>query len=311
MPEQSETVQAKAESLAISLNNSKSRKVARRCKVEVSRLVPVASRVSEAGATQRKATRKRRRAVGATTLGTTKRRLPERALSRAESEMPPPNFTAYSKPHSDVPARGAEKLTQREADELVARYTALARQIAGGFQRKLPRNVLRDDLIAASMSGLWDAIRKHGHEKGRNFDWYVRVRIRGAILDELRAQDWLPRRARAAAAEAAAAGSTRSYAPVVLRFDEVSETDQARCLSTSTSSDIEATVAARFARQALEKAITQLPDRERRIVTMHYFRGVKFKDLGQMLGVSEPRISQLHSRAMARLRGILGEQEAA
>ena len=62
---------------------------------------------------------------------------------------------------------------------------------------------------------------------------------------------------------------------------------------------------ARQDKATLPRAMDQLPERERRIVSMHYFRGVKFKDLGEMLGVSEPRISQLHSRAMTRLKGIL------
>jgi RNA polymerase sigma factor for flagellar operon FliA len=191
---------------------------------------------------------------------------------------------------------------------MIERYLHVVRQIAGGFQRKLPRNVLRDDLIAAGMSGLWDAVRKHGRDATGNFDWYVRVRIRGAILDELRSQDWLPRRARAAAAEAAAAsGSQNVSAPVVLRFDEVSETEQARCLTAGDSSNTELTVEANFVKARLAAAMSQLPERERRIVTMHYFRGVKFKDLGEMLGVSEPRVSQLHSRAMGRLKVILAD----
>ncbi len=208
---------------------------------------------------------------------------------------------------SDTQPRGAIE-DDYDPTAMIDKYQHVVRQIAGGFQRKLPRNVLRDDLIAAGMSGLWDAVRKHGREASGNFDWYVRVRIRGAILDELRAQDWLPRRARAAAAEAAqAAGSKGSGAPVVLRFDEVSESEQARCLTASEASNTEATVEANFVKARLAEAMQQLPERERRIVAMHYFRGVKFKDLGEMLGVSEPRISQLHSRAMSRLKVILAD----
>jgi RNA polymerase sigma factor for flagellar operon FliA len=193
--------------------------------------------------------------------------------------------------------------------KLLASFEPLVRQIVGGFQRKLPRNVLRDDLMAAGMTGLWDAVRKHGHEATDNFDWYVRVRIRGAILDELRAQDWLPRRARAQAADGAAKGKAMNTgAPVVvLRFDEVSEPEQARCLCAGEGSNTEKTVEANFTRARLVNAMEQLPERERRIVSMHYFRGLKFKDLGEMLGVSEPRVSQLHSRAMGRLRTILVE----
>lgn len=195
-----------------------------------------------------------------------------------------------------------------DVDRMMAMYTPLVRQIAGGFQRKLPRNVLREDLIAAGMSGLWDAVRRHADRPTDSFEWYVRVRIRGAILDELRAQDWLPRRARAAAAEAQEQGRTsHSVAPAVVRFDDVSEWEQSRCLATGDSSNSEVSVDAKFTRESLARAVDQLPTRERHIVSSHYFRGVKFKDLGAELGVSEPRISQLHSRAMQRLRAIMGE----
>ena len=67
----------------------------------------------------------------------------------------------------------------------------------------------------------------------------------------------------------------------------------------------------RFVRDQLAKAVELLPERERHIVSLHYFKGVKFKELGRMLGVSEPRISQLHSRAMGRLRTMLSEAQAA
>jgi len=196
----------------------------------------------------------------------------------------------------------ARALNAVVSQELLARYEPLVRKIAGGFQRKLPRNVLREDLIAAGMSGLWDAIRRHPDGPSESFEWYVRVRIRGAILDELRAQDWLPRRARAAAE---AQSGTDAYVPppAVVRFDDVSEWEQNRCLADASSS--EAAVAAKFAQETLAKAVEQLPERERHIVSQHYFKGVKFKDLGAELGVSEPRISQLHSRAIQRLKGII------
>jgi RNA polymerase sigma factor for flagellar operon FliA len=231
---------------------------------------------------------------------------PESRIRRVTRSRAVPPATAKRQRRAKTPQETAEEQARAEVSRvLITKYSGLVRQIAGGFQRKLPRNVLRDDLIAAGMSGLWDAVRKHGHEQTENFDWYVRVRIRGAILDELRAQDWLPRRARAAAAEAAQAAGKRPCTPVVLRFDDVSETEQARCLTAGEATNTEKTVEARLVKATLTRAMDQLPERERRIVSMHYFRGVKFKDLGEMLGVSEPRISQLHSRAMTRLKGIL------
>ena len=214
---------------------------------------------------------------------------------------------AVATPATVVPARGprvkkARGLDPRMSAELLQQYEPLVRKIAGGFQRKLPRNVLREDLIAAGMSGLWDAIRRHPDGPSESFEWYVRVRIRGAILDELRAQDWLPRRARAAA-EASSGTDAYIPPPAVVRFDDVSEWEQNRCLADASSS--EAAVAAKFAQETLAKAVEQLPERERHIVSQHYFRGVKFKDLGVELGVSEPRISQLHSRAIQRLKTII------
>ncbi len=261
-------------------------------------VVDVAQDSVHAPAVSPERARRRNRAVGSPPATAKRQRRPIPARP-----IPAPRPSAAERP---VPAALTEEQARTAvSNALIAKYSSLVRQIAGGFQRKLPRNVLRDDLIAAGMSGLWDAVRKHGHEQTENFDWYVRVRIRGAILDELRAQDWLPRRARAAAAEAAQAAGKRPCTPVVLRFDDVSESEQARCLTAGESTNTEAAVEARLVKATLTKAMDQLPDRERRIVSMHYFRGVKFKDLGEMLGVSEPRISQLHSRAMTRLKGIL------
>jgi len=192
--------------------------------------------------------------------------------------------------------------------ELVELYAPLVRQIAGGFQRKLPRNVLRDDLIAAGMSGLWDAVRRQVEAPDERFEYYVRVRIRGAILDELRAQDWLPRRARALAQEAQENGNhARAVAPAVVRFDDVSEWEQSRCLATADDTNSELALESKMTHATLTRAVNQLPQRERHIVSAHYFRGVKFKDLGIELGVSEPRISQLHSRAMERLKALMAD----
>jgi RNA polymerase sigma factor for flagellar operon FliA len=230
--------------------------------------------------------------------------LAPRASRRTKSASSPRTRRVANARESLVP-RPLEARRQRpverqfQTDDLLAIYTPLVRQIASGFQRKLPRNVLRDDLIAAGMSGLWDAILRYGDKPNDGFEWYVRVRIRGAILDELRAQDWLPRRVRAAAQK------TDGPAPSVVRFDDVSEWEQRRCLSTCDVPTSEAELDAKFTQETLARALDQLPPRERHIVAQHYFKGVKFKDLGQELGVSEPRISQLHSRAMTMLRSLM------
>lgn len=185
-------------------------------------------------------------------------------------------------------------------NELIEMYSPLVRKIAGGFQRKLPRNVLREDLIAAGMSGLWDAIRKHdGNAEG--FEWYVRTRIRGAILDELRTQDWLPRRARAAAT---AHAGTDAYTPPpsVVRLDDVSEWEQNRCLADNSQED--KLMHSREA-QILLGVLDQMSDIDRLVLEEHYIKGVKFKDLAKKLGVSDPRVSQIHTRALERAKALL------
>jgi RNA polymerase sigma factor for flagellar operon FliA len=218
----------------------------------------------------------------------------------ATATKPAPAVPRPKTPHGRCP-------DALKARELLAIYTPIVRQIVGGFQRKLPRSVLREDLMAAGMSGLWDAIRRNGEASNADgFEWYVRVRVRGAILDELRAQDWLPRRARAAAGKKTqAAGQASPIAPSVVRIEDVSDWEQARCLAAPELSDGESAMDAKYRHESLSRAVDQLPERERYIVSAHYFQGVKFKQLGAELGVSEPRISQLHSRAMTMLRSIM------
>ena len=236
------------------------------------------------------------------------------------TKMPMAQLVLFATPRSTMVAKTLEPLSgskpgvRRAATvleaELIAQYAPVVHQIVGGFQRRLPRSVLRDDLVAAGMCGLWDAIRKHGHSRSERFEWYVRVRIRGAILDELRAQDWLPRRVRAAAARAADRDETSGRtAPAVIRFDEVSELEQAQCLASFDAEGGDAGIEHRESARALVRAVERLPDRERDIIALYYFKGMKFKELGRLFGVSEPRISQLHSRAMTRLKGLL-EQAA-
>ncbi len=203
-----------------------------------------------------------------------------------------------------MPKKPAAVAKQPPPLELLKQFTPLVIKMAGGFQRKLPRNVLREDIIAAGMGGLWDAIRRHAGPLEASFEWYLRVRIRGAILDELRAQDWLPRRARARAEESIAAGNEAYFPPpAIVRFDELSEASQNQALHYASSSEAIIDTKERF--ESAYEALQILPQRSRYIVAQHYLHGRKFKDLGIELDVSEPRISQLHARAMEWLRAHL------
>ncbi len=180
-------------------------------------------------------------------------------------------------------------------------YMPLVHQVVARVLRRLPPNVLREDLVAAGTFGLVDALRRNT-ERTAAFEWYARIRIRGAVIDELRAQDWLTRRTRTRIASAQARGESAGMAMVGL--DDLPEGHSLSLHDESTPSPFQQ-VEQRMERAALERAIKTLPEREANIVTWHYFEGAAFKDIAARLGVSEPRISQLHSRAMGRLRGVM------
>jgi len=171
-------------------------------------------------------------------------------------------------------------------------YLPLVRRVVRQLARRLPANVQRDDLLAAGIFGLVDSLRRNGGATGAAFEWYARTRIRGAIFDELRAQDWLSRRARAAAGVPAC----------FVSFEDVANDDET---GLGGSEDPAEAIEWRCLCRALGRALAQLPERERNVVARHYFEGAKLKDIGAELGVSEPRISQLLGRAIERLRAIL------
>jgi RNA polymerase sigma factor for flagellar operon FliA len=201
----------------------------------------------------------------------------------------------------------SQQLAQIPTREELALYMPLVHQVVGRVLRKLPPNVLRDDLVAAGSFGLIDALRK-SVDRGPAFDWYARIRIRGAVVDELRSQDWLTRRARTRAARAQAQGD--AIGASVVGFDDLPES-QAHAFADESVASPQQQVEQRMDRAALERAVALLPEREANIVTWHYFEGVPFKSIAARLGVSEPRVSQLHARAMGRLRVALAEYRGA
>jgi RNA polymerase sigma factor FliA len=184
--------------------------------------------------------------------------------------------------------------------EVLKGYFPLVRKLVRQLSRHLPPNVQRDDLLGAGLLGLIDSLRRNGGSGGETFAGYARVRIRGAIVDELRAQDWLSRRAR----EAVEAGATgKVCATMFVSLSEVTPAEES--VHMSGGDDPSEVMIARSRRRALVGAIANLPERERRVVRMYYFEGAKLKEIGAKLGVGEPRVSQLHARALGRLRGML------
>ncbi len=172
---------------------------------------------------------------------------------------------------------------------LIKDHAHLARSIASGFKRRLPSYVRMDDLHAAAMSGLWDAARRH--PDCENFERYARVRIRGAIKDDLRARDWLPRHAR------------KNADPGVVHV--VVDSDHRSIGNAKSGEDTESRVSAARALAKLEALVDLLPWRERHIFVSAHFEGIDFRTIAAELGVSEPRVSQIHARVISGLRKAL------
>jgi RNA polymerase sigma factor for flagellar operon FliA len=199
------------------------------------------------------------------------------------------------------PTKSPVTSSQSPTREELTSFMPLVHQVVARMLRRLPPNVLRDDLVAAGSYGLVDALRK-SPDRGAAFEWYARVRIRGAVLDELRSQDWLTRRARTRTTQAHTDGCTGGTS--VVGFDDLPDA-QAQALCDESAVTPHDQVERRMERAALERAVALLPTREASIVAWHYFDDVPFKIIATRLGVSEPRISQLHSRAMGMLKTTL------
>lgn len=172
--------------------------------------------------------------------------------------------------------------------QLFVQYQPIAKQIALGFARRLPRTVLAEDVEAAAMVGLWDAVtRDVGHD---GFEWYVRTRVRGAIIDELPRQDWLPRRAR-----------KRNPELGVCSLDAFESTDAISSLSVQP--DAEQALERKERAAVLSERLACLTEREG-VIMRDVLEGLTHKQIALSMGISEPRISQLRTRAEQRLTGI-------
>lgn len=238
----------------------------------------------------------------------------------------------------------AYKSTGNDAarDALVSTYAPLVKRIAGRLQMGLPPSVEYGDLIGYGMLGLLDAMQKYLPEMGVKFETYATARIRGSILDGLRAHDWAPRSLRQKArrltqaiaklerklgrsatdAEIAAdlRMSLREFEQVLfelnalalLSLDQPLDSGEESTGSTfvETMSYVgepgpQAQLEHRELLAELAEAIDHLPERERLILALYYYEELTLKEIGAVLGVTESRICQLHTRALLRLRGHL------
>jgi RNA polymerase sigma factor for flagellar operon FliA len=182
-------------------------------------------------------------------------------------------------------------MANQEQTKLLETYTYLVHRIVASFCKRVPKNVLKEDMTAAGMMGLWDAIQRHSGDDAK-FPWYAQIRIRGAILDDLRSQDWLPRNARWLLAE--------QTGLAVMHLEDISEPEQNKALCVEDES-----VEENRKRQQFQKALRRLSSRERSILVRHTVQGVKFAALAEEYRVSVPRISQVHSRAAQKLQSYM------
>ena len=223
-------------------------------------------------------------------------------------------------------------------DELIARYAPLAKVVASKISQRLPSSVDRDDLISAGVIGLIDAIDKYDAEKSKNFKKYAEIRIRGAILDELRSLDWMSRSVRREAhrleatrkksreelgreatdeelakemgldLEAYYALLQKIQPRLLLSFDDVGASSDgekrslAEYIKDTKAADPSAVVHFNKLRSVVSEQIQNLPEKQRIVVTLYYFEQMNLKEIGKVLDVTESRVSQLHSQAVEKLK---------
>lgn len=223
-------------------------------------------------------------------------------------------------------------------NELVVKHAPLVKRIAYHLMGRLPDTVQLDDLVQSGMLGLLEAIKHYDAGQGASFETYAGIRIRGAMLDELRRSDWTPRSVYKKARMVAEAihevenqiGRDAKDSEVAthmgITIDEynhiLQDTQSCKTFSVeelvqgedgliegvyaTTEQPDEELVRESF-QQALAKAIAELPERERLVISLYYDEELNLREIGKVLDVSESRVSQICSQAMLRLRARLAD----
>src|SRR3954453_18249169 len=238
-----------------------------------------------------------------------------------------------------------ESADQRLRERLILHYSPLVKYVAGRVGVGLPPNIEQADLVSYGIFGLIDAIEKFDIERAIKFETYAISRVRGAIIDELRAIDWIPRSVRYKAREversyaeleaelhrtpteaedAERMGikvgdlhhifSQVSYVNVVALDERLSvggeKGDKLTLGDTLEDKGAEDPVLAfegEETKYLLSRAINQLPEREKIVVTLYYYEGLTLAEIGRVLGVTESRICQMHTKAVLQLRAKMSE----
>jgi len=227
-------------------------------------------------------------------------------------------------------------------DQLILQYSPLVKYVAGRVAAGLPSSVDQGDLVSCGMFGLVDAIEKFDPDRGFRFETYAITRIRGAIMDELRSMDWVPRSVRMkvrrieeamAALESElhraptdaelAAKLSVSVPQLQQMLSQISMTGVAaldELLSMGGDTGASVTLGDTIAgdsedpsdvfesvetRERLREAVAALPERERMVLGLYYYEGLTLAQIGEVIGVTESRICQIHTKSMLQLRSRL------
>jgi RNA polymerase sigma factor for flagellar operon FliA len=227
-------------------------------------------------------------------------------------------------------------------ETFIKQYAPLVKYVAGKVAVGMPHNVEFDDLVGFGVFGLLDAIDKFDPEKNVKFKTYAVTRIRGAIFDELRTIDWVPRSVRqktreveeAIGALEAQLGRTATdqeiagslgmnedeYLKTMMKIsgtsilslndvwfsgDENDKVSIGDSIESPSSLNPDVIVEKDEIRRVISEAINDLPDKEKKILVLYYYEDLTLKEIGQVLEVTESRVSQLHTKAILRLRSRL------
>jgi RNA polymerase sigma factor for flagellar operon FliA len=228
-------------------------------------------------------------------------------------------------------------------ERLVVAYSPMVKFVAGRLGAGLPSHVDDADLISYGLMGLIGAIERFEPERGIKFETFAMTRIRGAIIDELRSLDWVPRSVRARAREIEAAQAKLEHelqrAPteteLAAKLNITEEELQASLLEIANSSvyaldelwtvsdssgdtvslldtisdpradDPQESLASSEVKDRLTEAVSSLPEREQLVVALYYYESLTLREIGEVLGVTESRVSQLHTKAVMRLKSAL------
>ncbi len=240
----------------------------------------------------------------------------------------------YSK--TNLGSLGARDEVERGA--LIAKYAPLVRFLANRIATRLPPNVSIDDLISAGSLGLLDAIEKFDPRRDAQLKTYAEFRIKGAILDELRSMDWLPRSTRKRiremenittsveqrlsrpAEDSEIAGQMgidldayydmldKAQDVEVLSLDEYVDSHRGESSNRSYKSLIQGDdnpidhMMAQELKEVIADGIKALPEKEQMVVSLYYYDGLTLKEIGEIMGLTESRVSQIHTKTIMRLR---------